>query len=144
MLYNLPPKGVILAIDLGQKVCGLAVTDPSQSLAFPLNEIEYQSEDHFISQIHTLVDLKKVQGFLLGLPYTLGDQKKFIHEWIEKQELLLKENFDLPLAFMDESLTSVEAKLKSSKKHERIDSEAALLFLQKYLESRHGFSFHEL
>lgn len=144
MPFNLPDTGVLLAIDLGQKVCGFAVTDRFQSIAFPLSEFSYEEDEALWQHLKQLIQDKNISAILLGYPVSIQSKKKFIHEWIHNKAEEMKSRFALPLDFWDESLSSQEAHARKLKKGLRVDSDAALIFLQKYLESRHGFGFHEL
>ncbi len=131
-----------LGIDLGSKTVGLAISDPTLTIASSLKTIFFDNEDYKstmkeIKEIVTLYDVKKI---ILGLPKnmnnTLGERAQITMEY----KKLLEEEVSIPVEFLDERLTSVisnsiliEADLSRKKRKRKVDSIAAQIILQDYL-----------
>lgn len=131
-----------LGIDLGSKTVGLAISDPTLTIASSLKTIFFDNEDYKstmkeIKEIVTLYDVKKI---ILGLPKnmnnTLGERAQITMEY----KKLLEEEVSIPVEFLDERLTSVisnsiliEADMSRRKRKRKVDSIAAQIILQDYL-----------
>ena len=131
-----------LGIDLGSKTVGLAISDPTLTIASSLKTIFFDNEDYKstileIKEIVTLYDVKKI---ILGLPKnmnnTLGERAQITREY----KKLLEEEISIPVEFLDERLTSVisnsiliEADMSRRKRKMKVDSIAAQIILQDYL-----------
>ncbi len=131
-----------LGIDLGSKTVGLAISDPTLTIASSLKTIFFDNEDYKstileIKEIVTLYDVKKI---ILGLPKnmnnTLGERAQITIEY----KKLLEEEISIPVEFLDERLTSVisnsiliEADMSRRKRKMKVDSIAAQIILQDYL-----------
>ncbi len=131
-----------LGIDLGSKTVGLAISDPTLTIASSLKTIFFDNEDYKstileIKEIVTLYDVKKI---ILGLPKnmnnTLGERAQITIEY----KKLLEEEISIPVEFLDERLTSVisnsiliEADMSRRKRKKKVDSIAAQIILQDYL-----------
>ncbi len=129
----------ILALDVGEKRIGLAVSDDLEILATPYKTID---RDGAIVVLKEIIEKEKAKVLVVGLPYLesgkLGSQaddiKKFTKELIS--------NIDLPYEYVNEALSSKEAKdrLRTYKKRtcnkEEIDQIAATIILEDYLRSK--------
>ena len=129
----------IIGLDVGTKRIGVARADSTTRMAVPSGFINVDGSEW--TEIIKLAKLYSTNWFVLGLPRSNeGNETKqslYVREFSKK---LLQNLPDAKIRFQDESLTSVEAeeRLKSRKKtYERgeIDSEAAAIILQDFLES---------
>ena len=129
----------IIGLDVGTKRIGVARADSTTRIAVPSGFINVDGSEW--TEIIKLAKLCSTNWFVLGLPRSNeGNETKqslYVREFSKK---LLQNLPDAKIRFQDESLTSVEAeeRLKSRKKtYERgeIDSEAAAIILQDFLES---------
>jgi len=131
----------ILALDVGQQRIGLAISDPLGTIAQPLGTI--RRNDAPIEHIIQIVKDKEVSEIVVGLPVnmngTSGQQADEVHEFAR----LLAEQTDIPLVFIDERLTTVEAEklmisadVKRRKRRQSIDSVAAAIILEKRLRNK--------
>jgi putative Holliday junction resolvase len=135
----------ILAIDYGTRNIGLAISDFKGILATPLQVLKVKSSNGYekiIEEIADICDRNKVQTVLLGKPQIFEISHKKTLKKIEKFEELLKNGIKLPIITYDESYSTVTAQdmltytkqtVKSSK--DKIDSVAAAVFLQEFLNS---------
>jgi putative Holliday junction resolvase len=135
----------ILAIDYGAKNIGLAISDFRGIIATPLEVLRVTPKNGYkkiVEKIAEISDRNKVQTILLGKPQIFEVSHKKTLEKIEKFENLLMEGVNLPILNYDESYSTVTAQdmllytrqnVKSSK--DKIDSVAAAVFLQEFLNS---------
>ena len=131
-----------LGIDLGSKTVGLAISDTTLTIATSLKTIFFQNEDYFstINEIKNIINEYDIKKIILGLPKnmnnTLGERAKITTEY----KKMLEDNVDVPVIFFDERLTSVisnsiliEADISRKKRKKKVDSIAAQIILQDYL-----------
>ncbi|MEK7610242.1 MAG: Holliday junction resolvase RuvX [Patescibacteria group bacterium] len=122
----------ILGIDYGSKHIGLALSDPSGTIAQPHSVIANSSTT--LSQIVKLVRNEQVEQIVLGDALNLARQSNDITAAVVKFKLELEQQLNLPVIWEREDLTSVEAdrEIVDDNSHAR----AASLILRNYLERR--------
>ena len=131
-----------LGIDLGSKTVGIAMSDPTRTIASTFKTIFFSNEDYksTIDEIKQIVNDYDVKKIIIGLPKnmnnTLGERAIITTEY----KKLLEENIKVPVVMFDERLTSVisnqvliEADLSRKKRKKKVDSVAAQVILQDYL-----------
>jgi len=133
-----------LGIDFGLKRIGLAVSDPTGTVATPLETLHRRAGKRVpLAKMEQLSRDLSVDHLVMGLPLDLRGTET---EWcahIRTVGMQLAERLAVPVAFVDERLTSVRAekavrsmglpKQKRERK-ERIDAGAAQLILQSWLD----------
>lgn len=132
-----------LGIDLGSKTVGLAMSDPTGLIASSFKTIFFKNEDYLstIDEIKQIVNDYEIKKIILGLPKnmnnTLGERALITIDY----KKLLEDNIKIPVIFMDERLTSVisnkvliEADISRKKRKQKVDSIAAQIILQDYLD----------
>lgn len=137
----------VLGIDHGEARIGLAITDPVGIMAHPLETIQVKTTDP-IERIIALVSTRQVKQLVLGLPLRMDGSEGTAAEKIRAFGRELAEKIDLPLHYMDESLTTFAAaeKLhqagKNAKKQKSIiDQAAAVEILTNWLDQHSPDSF---
>lgn len=131
----------ILAIDLGTKRTGLAVTDPLKILANPLDTIE---TGQLMAYLRTYCTKEAVETIVLGYPTQLnGQDNEMTPRVLRLKEELEKAFPDKKIALLDERFTSKMAMQSmiamGSKKKDRkekagnLDKVSAAIILQSYL-----------
>lgn len=131
-----------LGIDLGSKTVGLAMSDPTRTIASTYKTIFFKNEDYnsTIDEIKQIVEDFDIKKIIIGLPKnmnnTLGERAIITTEY----KKLLEENIDVPVIMFDERLTSVisnsiliEADMSRKKRKKKVDGIAAQVILQDYL-----------
>ena len=132
----------ILAIDLGTKRTGLAVTDPLKILANPLETIE---TGQLMTYLTAYCSKEEVEALVLGLPIRLNGQDNEMTPKVMKLKEELEKAFpEKKIALVDERFTSKMAMqsmiaMGSKKKDRRekagnLDKVSAAIILQSYLE----------
>ncbi|TXE03670.1 Holliday junction resolvase RuvX [Algoriphagus aquimarinus] len=132
----------ILAIDLGTKRTGLAVTDPLKMLANPLETIETST---LLDYLKSYCEREEVDTLVLGYPTRLnGQDNEMTPKVITMKDRLSKAFPDKKIELVDERFTSKTAMQSmismGSKKKDRkekagnLDKVSAAIILQSYLE----------
>ena len=138
----------VLALDVGTRRIGVAFADTSVRIAVPRAMIPVDGNE--LANIAKNLRLEKAETLVCGFPRnSKGEatkQTELVQEFVAKIKAYLVENGQqVPeIRFQDESLTSVMAEAQLSRKRELtrrdradgiVDSEAAVIILQDYLES---------
>jgi putative pre-16S rRNA nuclease len=139
---DLPRSGRLAGIDYGTVRIGVAVTDPQQRLASPLENYTRRDQAADAAWIRKLASDERLVGWVVGLPvHTDGSES---HKSAEARQFgqWLAEVTGLPVRYFDERYTSSQAEallqdagLTSKRRKERLDKLAAQLMLTAYLES---------
>lgn len=133
----------ILALDIGTKRIGVAVSDPMGWTAQPVMVLERKDQQSDLQNLRELCERLEVTSLLLGLPVnmngTFGPKADEITEtgqWLESE-------LGLPVVYQDERLTTVsaqrtllEAGVSRRKRKKSIDKLAAVYILQAYLDKK--------
>lgn len=132
----------IIAIDLGLKRTGLAVTDSLQIIATALETIPTNT---LIAYLQSYMKRESVERIVLGFPRRLNNEDTDMTPHVRKLEIQLKELFpQIPVSLVDERFTSSMAKdamiTGGMKKYARrvkgnVDKISAVLILQSWMES---------
>lgn len=136
-----------LGLDLGTKTLGISLSDKSGIIASSYKTIHFNEEDYnsVLDELKEIIDEFEIKTIVLGLPKnmnnTLGDAAK---RSMNFRDILL-DNFDIEVIMQDERMSSVEAHnimlqgdLSRKKRKKHVDSLAANIILQRYLDSRKG------
>jgi putative pre-16S rRNA nuclease len=133
-------EGRILAIDLGQKRVGLAVSDPGRNFASTKGMIKRKSMDDLLGKIGEHIKTEEVTEIVLGLPLHLSGDESEGSKKAREFGKALEQKFGLRVILVDESLSTVqaediliEANISRKKRKKVIDGLAAAVFLQSYL-----------
>jgi putative Holliday junction resolvase len=134
--------GRVLALDVGERRIGVAMSDPMRILSSPSTTLRAQPRAQALERIAQLARENEVAELVVGLPLTLsgevGPQAKLVLAFVEE----LRGAVALPIHTQDERLTSVEAErimsemgLKPEQRKARIDEVAASIILQDFLDA---------
>lgn len=136
----------VLAIDFGERRIGLALSDPTGTLATPLPTLKRRAGKRPpLAVLSAIVEEHGVKTLVFGLPLTLRGEESDWTRAIREVAAALSERTGLPVHFMDERFTSVRAEravrsigLPKNKREEkdRVDAASAVLILQAWLDQR--------
>jgi len=132
----------VLAIDLGTKKIGTAISDALGITVRPVETIARSADDRDIARLQFLVDDLEAEAVGVGLPLrmdgTVGDAAAAAMRFVEK----LRGKLGVAVYMQDERLTSYEAEqmmiergFAKTKRRARSDEFAAMIILQDYLAS---------
>lgn len=137
-------KIAVLGLDIGLKRIGVAGCDGLGLIATELTTINRTSFMEDIAKFRQLVKEREANLLVVGVPYTMNGEVGFQAKQVIKYAKKLSKILELPLEFVDERLTSLEAEeqLKNDKKFSArydkhlIDQRAAAIILQQWLDLR--------
>ena len=142
MSIDWPDKSRILALDLGKKRIGLAISDPLGITAQGLPNLVRTNKRADLAALEDLAREHQVSMFLVGNPINMGGAEGRQSGWVREFAAAMEARTGLPVKFWDERLTSVEAGrvLRSSgvsiaKRAAAVDRLSAVILLQSYLDS---------
>jgi putative holliday junction resolvase len=131
-----------LGLDIGNKRIGVAGCDGLGLFATGLTTIERKSFEQVIAELQYWVKEREVQVLVVGLPYSIDGSLGFQAQSIKKFAENLCEALNLPVEYVDERLSSVQAeeiiisqKRSPSRNKALIDRKAAALILQRWLDT---------
>ena len=133
----------ILALDVGSRTLGLAVSDPLGITAQGLPTIRRKNRRADFAQLDNFVKKYDVREFVVGYPLRLsgatGTQSEKMAAFAEQ----LRQRYERPVHLWDERLTTAEAQrvlreseMSVKRRSEVVDQLAAVLILQSFLQSR--------
>lgn len=142
----------VMALDVGDRRIGVALSDPSGLLATPLTAVDrLDAQPSEFDEIIRLAQENEVESIVVGMPVTLsgklGRQARQVRDFIKE----LSNQTDLPIVTVDERYSTVQAQRmlneserRPSRKRNRdrnqerglLDASAAAVFLQSYLDFR--------
>ncbi len=135
----------IMALDLGTRTIGVAVSDVTGLIANGIETIRRTSPERDFSRLEQLVAQWEIGEIVLGYPKnmngTIGERAKVSEQFAEE----LKERFPgISVVLWDERLSTIaaervliDADLQRKKRRKVIDMMAAVVILQNYLDSRY-------
>jgi len=130
-----------LGIDYGTVRIGLALSDPTGTLASPLPFLENQSPQQVTTALSELIQTHQIEGLVIGLPRnmdgTYGPSAQKVRDFIAQ----IQKSISLPITPIDERLTTAQASkqlsgigLNQKQLRKKVDSSSACLILQQYLD----------
>jgi putative Holliday junction resolvase len=136
-----PAKTRILALDLGKRRIGLAISDPLSITAQGLPNLVRINKRTDLDALGRLAEEREVGLILMGNPVNMGGLEGRQSGWVREFGEALGRRAGLPVRYWDERLTSVEAGrvLRASgisieKRAAAVDRLSAMILLQSYLD----------
>ena len=130
-----------MALDLGEKRIGVALSDETRLIARSYAVIERSSRAADFAQIAEIVAAEGVAGLVVGLPVELDGVEGPLAQWVRDYAGALGQHLGLDIHFWDESFTSKQASasmrergVKAREQKGWIDAVAAAFILQDYLD----------
>jgi putative Holliday junction resolvase len=122
----------LLGIDYGTKRIGLALSDEGGTFAFP--EKVLNNTKSALGEIGKLAIERKVERIVLGESLDFKGKPNPVMTEITAFKKALEELLDIPVAFQNELLSSAQARREGNDLSKPVDSSAAALILQSYLD----------
>lgn len=136
-----------LGFDLGTRTLGISMSDKTGTIASIYKTIRFEDSNYesLIPLIKEIIELEKPEKIVLGLPKnmnnTIGDRGNTTIEFKE----LIEKNLNIEVILQDERLSTVEATnymlqadISRKKRKQKVDSLAANIILQTYLDKMKG------
>jgi len=134
----------VLGIDFGERRIGLALSDPTGTIAGPLETVQRRAGKRPpLTRLEEIARDREVSRLVVGLPLDLRGKET---PWCREVRAMgdeLARRLGVPISYVDERLTSVRANkavrslgLKKTQREEkaRVDAAAAALILQSWLD----------
>ena len=139
---TLPAQGVLLGLDFGTKRMGVAVSNSDQTVAVPVETWLVREPAQNLKHLRELIEDYRAVGVVLGLPIRTNGEEGTAAAVVRQFGVWVAEKTKLPLVYVDERYSSAEAELliwrrgeSPSKRKQPLDSLAAIVILQSYLEA---------
>jgi putative transcription antitermination factor YqgF len=126
----------VLALDYGPARTGVAVSDPTGTLARPVGVVEKASSEAGLARLLELVRAEEPDRIVVGLPLTLRGEHGEQARATERFVATLREAVDVPVESLDERFTTALAAQTPARAAE--DARAAAHLLTTYLERESG------
>jgi len=133
----------ILAIDPGARRLGLAISDPSETIASPLGVIERSAWKTDVQRLRKIVEDSAVGEIVVGRPLTMRGEVGAEAREAERFAAKLRAALSVPVVEVDERFSTVAAERamrdagsRAAQRRARRDAVAAALILQPYLDRR--------
>jgi putative holliday junction resolvase len=137
-----PPGGRILAMDVGKRRIGLAISDELGLTAQGLPTLERTRIRDDLDYLAALAADKSVGLILMGEPKHMSGGNTRQADYTREFAMRMKERTGLPIQFWDERLTTVQAErvlresgISIEKRAKAVDRLAAVILLESYLDS---------
>lgn len=132
----------ILAVDHGEKHIGLAISDPTATIASPLKVIEHVSRLMDAARVANLAAENNVALIVIGQSYDEEGKPNLAGRRAAKFSEALKMQTQIPVILWDESFSTQEARaariemgVSRKKRAGHMDELAAVMILKSYLEA---------
>ena len=133
-------EGTLIGFDFGSRRIGVAVGETTTRIASTLGSIEAEANEARFEAIGRIVAEWHPAGFVVGRPRHSDGSEHAVARLAEKFGRRLEARYNVPVMYVDETLTSAEA--EASLRHTRtragsksdVDALAAALILQSYLD----------
>ena len=132
----------ILALDLGKRRIGLAISDPLRITAQGLPNLVRTNKRTDLSALGEIVREREVGLILMGNPINMGGSEGRQSGWVREFAQAIESRLGVPVKFWDERLTSVQAGrvlresgISIEKRAAAVDRLSAVILLQSYLDS---------
>lgn len=135
----------IIGLDLGTKTLGVAVSDSIPMIASGITTIRFSENNNkeTLEPLRKIVEEYDAKAFVLGLPKNMNNTMGEAALRSKAFKELLEATFNLPVIMQDERLSSVsannvllQADISRKKRKEKVDTIAATIILQNYLDTR--------
>ncbi|HKJ38936.1 MAG TPA: Holliday junction resolvase RuvX [Anaerolineales bacterium] len=135
----------ILAVDHGEKRIGLALSDPTATIASPLQVIKHTTRLMDAAQVANLASENDVELIIVGQSFDEDGNPNLAGRRAANFAEVLKEQTNLPIELVDESFstndaqrTVIEMGVSRKKRKGHHDALAAVMILRSYIESKNA------
>lgn len=136
-----------IGLDLGTKTLGVAVSDKTETIASAITTLRFSENnpEEVLDDLTKIIGEYKVEAIVIGLPKNMNNSLGFAAERTRNFVKILNNTYDIPVYEQDERLSSVtannvllQADISRKKRKSKVDTVAATVILQNYLDIRKG------
>ena len=135
----------LIGLDVGEARIGVAVSDPTGTLASARTVLARRPEQVALKALQQLVEEEEAAAIIVGLPRSLSGELHGQAALVQEFAELVRQQVAVPVHFWDERLSTVAAEremrasgAKREKRRAMIDAVAAAIILQSYLDASRG------
>ena len=133
----------VLAVDPGSRRVGLAISDPTGTIAQPLDTLDAEPDATLVTRLAQTARLQEAARIVVGLPRRMDGSDGPAAKSARRLADALRRTSGIPVELVDERLTSVAAErsliaggVRRAKRRTTVDRVAAILLLQSYLDRK--------
>lgn len=136
-----------LGLDLGTKTLGISISDKLGIVATTYKTLYFEEANYssLIDELKEIIEIEKIDLIVLGLPKNMNNTCGEATERTMNFKNLLNQNINIKVELQDERLTTkeadsymIQAGVSRKKRKKKIDSLAANIILQTYLDKIRG------
>ena len=136
-----------LGLDLGTRTLGISMSDATRTIASTYKTIRFEDSNYdiLLPQIKEIVEEFNVSKIILGLPKNMNNSMGFRAEETIEFQKKLEQYLKIEVILQDERLSTreatsylLEADISRKKRKQKVDSIAANIILQTYLDKEKG------
>lgn len=136
-----------LGLDLGTRSLGISISDLTKTVATTYDTIHFEEKDYekAIEGLASILEKENIEKFVLGYPKNMNGSIGPRAKETEEFKKLLEKNFNIKVELQDERLSTkeaagymIKADVSRKKRKKKIDSLAANIILQTYLDKEKG------
>ncbi len=134
---------IIMSVDLGNARTGIAVSDKSESFAFPKEVITEYNRERLVDRVAVAAKNYGAELLVVGLPKNMDGSLGWRAQECTETAELIKEKTNIPVVMWDERCTTVMAHTalnmtdtRGKKRKQTVDAVAAVMILESYLAYR--------
>ncbi len=133
----------IIGLDLGTKTLGISMSDFTETVATTYKTINYSDLNVLLNELKSILEEHKVLEVVLGLPKNMNNTLGPAAERSLEFGKLIEDNLNIKVIYQDERLSTKQANsymlmadMSRKKRKEKVDSLAANIILQSYLDRK--------
>jgi len=142
-VFRVPASGRLVALDLGTKRIGIAVSDELQIVTRAVKTIDRKGWKKLLLQIKEILADFDAVALVIGLPYNFDGSESEMSREARRLARNFSLSLEIPVILQDERVTSYEAKGRLWKEgvsgkefRQRVDNEAAAIILSDFIARR--------
>ena len=142
-----------LGLDLGTRSLGISISDLTKTVATTYGTVHFEEKDYdkALDELATIMEKEPIEKFVLGYPKNMNGSIGPRATETEEFKKRLEERFNKKVELQDERLTTkeaasymIKADMSRKKRKQKIDSLAANIILQTYLDREKGWKIWKM
>ncbi|MBO5183129.1 MAG: Holliday junction resolvase RuvX [Bacilli bacterium] len=133
-----------LGLDLGTKTLGISISDLTHTIASTYKTLRYDNNlESLLVELKKIINEEQIEMIVLGLPKNMNNTIGESAERCLNFKTMIEKNLNIKVEMQDERLTTVEAtnymieaNISRKKRKQKVDSLAANIILQTYLDRK--------
>lgn len=146
-VFSVPASGRLVALDLGTKRIGVAVSDELQITVRGVETIERTGWKKLLLRVKEILAGFDAVALVIGLPYNFDGSESEMSQEARRLARNFSLSLEIPVILQDERVTSYEAKgrlwkegVSEKELRKRVDNEAAAIILSDFIDRRNESS----